>query len=64
MGNKYYPVEYNESAINASNEDLKLPSIHDKNVESKLDKHKFHDVPLEISTKIVRSNLREWGSPP
>lgn len=59
--------------------------IYEKEVESKLDKHvkipyllmsiqKFHDVPIEISTKIVRSkkivtwikilgNLRDWGKP-
>jgi len=32
-------------------------------MESKFDQNKFHDVPLEVSARIVRSNLRDWGKP-
>jgi len=38
-----------------------LPNIYEKSLESKLEQNKFHDVPLEVSARIVRSNLREWG---
>jgi len=52
---------------NRSIEDLNLPKINERmsqsSTETKIEQNKFHGVPLEISTKIVRSNLRDWGKP-
>jgi hypothetical protein len=30
--------------------------------EAKKGQNRFKDIPIDISTKILRSNLREWGS--
>jgi hypothetical protein len=48
-------------------EALALPKIsegyqkaYDKEV--KKGQNRFKDIPIDISTKILRSNLREWGN--
>jgi len=40
-----------------------LPNIYEKGMDSKFEQNKFKDVPVEISSRIVRSNLRDWGKP-
>lgn len=47
---------------------ISLPKIAD-NYEKSSDKqikkganNRFRDIPIDISTKILRSNLREWGA--
>jgi hypothetical protein len=46
---------------------ISLPKIAE-NYEKSYDKdakkgqNRFKDIPIDISTKILRSNLREWGS--
>ena len=51
----------------APKEAISLPKIADsyeKGVEKEGAKggSRFKDIPIDISTKILRSNLREWGS--
>ena len=46
---------------------LSLPKIsenYDKayEKEAKKGQNRFKDIPIDISTKILRSNLREWGA--
>lgn len=46
---------------------ISLPKIADNyeksyEKESKKGQNRFKDIPIDISTKILRSNLREWGS--
>ena len=47
-------------------EPISLPKIVeelDKNYEKEVKKsNRFKDIPVDISTKILRSNLREWGT--
>lgn len=46
---------------------LSLPKISENyekayEKESKKGQNRFKDIPIDISTKILRSNLREWGA--
>ena len=41
----------------------KIADNYEKGVEKEgKGQSRFKDIPIDISTKILRSNLREWGS--
>jgi len=68
LANRLYEVDKNEITGSPTKSgpldtNLQLPNLYEKSLEAKLDQNKFHDVPLEVSARIVRSNLREWGKP-
>jgi protein-tyrosine-phosphatase len=69
LANRLYEVDKMDNAAYQNRSGLlepsqtQLPNIYEKSLETKIDQNKFHDVPLEISARIVRSNLRDWGKP-
>jgi len=68
LANHLYEIEKGEqfnynNRSGALESGSQLPNIYEKSMENKFDQNKFHDVPLEVSARIVRSNLRDWGKP-
>jgi len=66
LANRTYDVDRSSmnmgSAQKGENTSM-LPNIYEKGIDSKFEQNKFKDVPVEISSRIVRSNLRDWGKP-